>query len=172
MDVQKLFERYNRKYFGGKLPPDTVEISNKYATSRCCKANRTIYPNEKPEKMKVALLHEMAHAISQSGHGPGWRRQMARLQRLGAPIPKSEYQSYARRNMMDPLREYLEEIENAAIEVRDVPIHELVQRFCYDKGIISSEGVAETARERRFLRNALKVAKEARTLFEQSNHGA
>jgi hypothetical protein len=172
VDVQKLFERYNRKYFGGKLPPYTVEISNKYATSRCCKAKRTIYLNEKPEKMKVALLHEMAHTISRSGHGPGWRRQMARLQRLGAPIPKSEYQSYARRNKIDPCREYLEEIEGAAMDAPDLPIHELVQSFCYDKGFITIEGVAETASERRFLREALKVAKEARTLFEKKNHGA
>jgi hypothetical protein len=74
--------------------------------------------------------------------------------------------------MIDPRREYLEEIEVAAIEAHDLPIHELVQNFCYDKGFITIEGVAETARERRFLREALKVAKEARTLFEKNNHGA
>jgi hypothetical protein len=143
VDVQKLFEHYNRKYFGGKLPRYTIEISNKYATSRCSKAKRTIYLNEKPEKMKVALLHEMAHAISRSGHGPGWRRQMARLQSLGAPIPKSEYQSCARRNMIDPRREYLEEIEGSDIDAHDLLIHELAQNFCYDKGFITIEGVAE-----------------------------
>lgn len=75
---------------------------------------------------------------------------------------ETEYESYARRNRVDPRAEYLEEIEIAAMDTSELPIDKLVQSFCYYKGLITIDGVAETARDRRFLREALKVAKEAR----------
>lgn len=57
-------------------------------------------------------------------------------------FPRAEYESYAHRNKIDPRREYLEEIEGAAMDVPNQPIDELVQTFCYNKGFITIEGVA------------------------------
>jgi hypothetical protein len=36
--------------------------------------------------MVESLIHEMAHAATDGGHGDNWQVEMARPKRLGAPV--------------------------------------------------------------------------------------
>ncbi|MGO9590663.1 MAG: SprT-like domain-containing protein [Candidatus Acidiferrales bacterium] len=108
MNVQKLFERYNRRYFGGKLrgwTADEVHCSDLPAGRHreygsCCNETREIFIQiglSATEKRKT-LLHEMCHATACDGcHDESWQKEMSRIAELGARGMALEARSYAAR---------------------------------------------------------------------------
>ena len=113
MDLKKEYDRYNKLYFGNKLPHDmVVEWSSnvedgaagachphgvlKCDKMRCPKGCSASFIRITPLLSMLeavacsTLLHEMAHAKSLIGsrhlvfHGKTWQREMQRLVRAGA----------------------------------------------------------------------------------------
>jgi hypothetical protein len=91
--LKRQFLRYNNAFFGGALDPD-MRVT---WSSRLGKGVMGDYDSEqiriaaalKPfvAAWKLTLLHEMAHAATdteRAEHGPRWNREMRRLYRLGA----------------------------------------------------------------------------------------
>ena len=114
--LQQLFERFNRRYWRGRLPHYTVIVSDKYVGARCEKRDRIIYinPSIPPRSVPQFLLHEMAHAaVKGYAHGKLWRDEMERLIRLGAPL-KGELAEYSPEAVPQTLASILPEFFDAA----------------------------------------------------------
>jgi SprT-like family len=85
--LQELFHRYNRRYFGGKLPSYRIEVSDRWAGGRCEFRSRTIYLHPPDSTTRGVLLHEMCHAaVGRAGHGPRFLAKLRRLKLAGAPV--------------------------------------------------------------------------------------
>lgn len=91
--LKRAYLRYNRLYFGNLLPTDIDLKWQKFGGDSLygCWVEGYISINAKHKKLpkvwKMTLLHEMAHAATdteRSEHGPRWRKEMRRLARLGA----------------------------------------------------------------------------------------
>jgi hypothetical protein len=110
MNVQKLFDRYNKRFWKGKLrgwAVDEVHCSDTPADQRgeygsCDNETREIFIQiglSSAEKRKT-LLHEMCHAatgIPGESHGQSWQKEMFRIDGLGALGMMAEARSYARK---------------------------------------------------------------------------
>ena len=106
MNVQKLFERYNRRFFSGKLrgwAVDEVHCSDSPAGRHkeygsCSEETREIFIQiglSSAERRKT-LLHEMCHAVARDEcHDQPWQKEMFRIAELGARGMASEARSYA-----------------------------------------------------------------------------
>ena len=94
MTLDGLYARYNRLYFGGKLPKIGLKFGKVYPAG----LGETIF-NNGPEMIvldrsirkfgritRIVLLHEMAHASLPVDvlHGPKHQRALAKLFRQGA----------------------------------------------------------------------------------------
>ena len=86
------FCRYNRKYFGGKLPAAKVKFS-KLADGllgEMYHGENEIYVTKDlrkwPRSARFTLFHEMAHLKlgAAVNHGPSFEREMLRLAKAGA----------------------------------------------------------------------------------------
>ena len=108
MNLQKLFERYNRRFFGGKLrgwTADEVHCSDSPAGTHgeyglCCIEDReiSIQIGLSPAEKRKSLLHEMCHASAcDECHDESWQKEMLRIDKLGARGMASEARSYAAR---------------------------------------------------------------------------
>src|SRR6266576_2871566 len=111
MNVQKLFERYNRRYFEGRLrgwTVDEVHCSDLPAGSHgeygaCDNTAREIFIQIRlsPAEKRKTLLHEMCHAAApETGnecHGRVWQKEMLRIAELGAQGMASEALMYSAR---------------------------------------------------------------------------
>lgn len=96
--LQRLYQRYNRRYWNGKLPRYSVEIRKPEAQWRwvgfCDSKQRTILidisAHESDQAVRGSLLHEMAHAAvgekERIAHGYRFWGELERLLRLRAPI--------------------------------------------------------------------------------------
>jgi hypothetical protein len=109
-DGQKLFDQFNRRYFGSRLPRYEIITDGPYYGGRCEPWNHRIYVTVKKSRFVVTLLHEMAHAAvyPNENHGPVWQREMIRLRKLGAPIPELEYKQYENRRATKAQRVIIE----------------------------------------------------------------
>jgi SprT-like family protein len=113
MKLQKLFERYDRRFFGGQLrgwTVDEVHCSDSGAGhgeyGSCCNETREIFIQIglSPSEKRKTLLHEMCHAVaSDECHDEPWQREMLRIAELGARGMASEAQSYAARSNLKPI---------------------------------------------------------------------
>jgi len=94
--LQRLFDRYNRLYWEGRIPRFTVlarALRGGFLGS-CHSAKRRIDINVKAHAsdggIRETMLHEMAHAADRSrkgpSHGIGFWAQIEHLLRCGAPI--------------------------------------------------------------------------------------
>jgi hypothetical protein len=97
----RLFDRYNLKYFDGRLSGWTVGCTNADRTlcriepnvgGLCCLATKRISIDIEnwwtSWDLRMTMIHEMAHAASfdESHWGDGaWFAEMERLKRAGAP---------------------------------------------------------------------------------------
>ena len=98
--LRKLFRRYNRMYWDGKLSRfrvclgDHVSDESKYDSSGRCyhRLKKIEIDPRKTNDVQSTLLHEMAHAATgeRAGHGPKWEKEIVRLIGLGAPIHPGE----------------------------------------------------------------------------------
>jgi hypothetical protein len=112
---QKMFETFNKQYFAGRLPNYRIRAVFDvwyWETKRCgyppCYPpafgaagfidfkGRQIFirfpPHEAGFTMTEILLHEMAHTAAGGEHGEQWKREMARLKLLGAPVDEVDLQ--------------------------------------------------------------------------------
>jgi hypothetical protein len=93
--LNRLFKRYNRRYWGGKLP-DLRVVNRKLVAcvgeyvrkEQEILVDVSAHPNDR--EVRSTLLHEMAHAGNRSGswiaHGYGFWAQIENLLRQRAPI--------------------------------------------------------------------------------------
>lgn len=102
--ARRLFEKYNQKYFGGRLSSYRVLVTDRYGRGNhalCRTRQREIHLGTglSGVKLKQRLLHEMAHAATpraraRGGHGKPWQAVMLRLEKMGAPVQKGEAELY------------------------------------------------------------------------------
>lgn len=97
LDPQRLYDDYNRLYFGSKLPPVPVKWSRKHTEScrgKCVyQPQMVIYLNPSLKKWErtwaMTLLHEMVHVeqrhdVRAKDHGRKFQNRMKQLVRQGA----------------------------------------------------------------------------------------
>jgi hypothetical protein len=91
--LQRLFERYNRLYWRGRLVRHRVIVSaiegpaQGQWTPRKHLIQIDLDKHRSDREVRSTLLHEMAHAAARSqGHDVGFFAQVERLLRSGAPI--------------------------------------------------------------------------------------
>ncbi len=91
----KLFRRYNRRYWSGKLSAYSAvigrsEINGAECYGLCEHQQRKITINVALHKsdveIRATLLHEMAHAASERGHGNDFWSEIERLLWQRAPV--------------------------------------------------------------------------------------
>ena len=105
--AQQLFAKYNQRYWQSTLPHYTVLVIHPCAvlkrspddTGGCCHIEaRTIclHPELSRPQARQVLIHEMAHAATPTCwfHGAEWIEEMVRLEKLGAPVSRSEEIDY------------------------------------------------------------------------------
>jgi hypothetical protein len=94
--LRKKFGEFNAQYFNNRLPPYSIRVVPEiksdsidgHVYGRCKKKRRLIEIRQglRDEEAISTLLHEMAHAGTNDGHGPKWWREMIRLREAGAPL--------------------------------------------------------------------------------------
>jgi len=91
--LERLFHRYDRLYFGGRLSNFSVlicDLREKNAVGRCERSKHKIYidvdEHRKDREIRSTLLHEMCHAASTHGHGHEFFAQIENLLSRKAPI--------------------------------------------------------------------------------------
>ena len=167
MNAQTLFERYNRRYWRGRLPHYTVLVTDKYTGGRCERGRKVIYINPgTPMGVPRTLLHEMAHAATKGGHGKKWQDEMRRLVRLGAPL-KRELDGYTSKKAIN-LAQILGQFYDAGCEAGDgVTWREVRIRLGYEWGYVDSKGRAPDRTCARILQKARREWLRGRALRER-----
>ena len=95
---QRLFDKYNVRFFGGRLPKYRVLRSDRFIAGEhglCRKKQREIHLGTalKGARLREVLLHEMAHAAVGGSHGKKWLAEMLRLAKMGAPT-RNDWEVY------------------------------------------------------------------------------
>jgi len=93
--LQRAYEDFNDRYFGGKLPRYRVEVVDRVSSAReSGEVNRRAklirIQRNLLNVMRETLIHEMAHVRTNDFHGPRWKAEVQRLLQLGAPISPDE----------------------------------------------------------------------------------
>jgi len=154
--LRRLFDRYDQKYFFGKLSHYRIVIASleDHLIGRCEFAKRTIIidvnKHHSDRELRGTVLHEMAHAAALiPGHGIQFFAQVERLLRDGAPITVTDGCHGAVRIMANlvPVRfpllkrkvdrlearrakPFVELIKAKRVPVHDVTEEEILERFC------------------------------------------
>jgi hypothetical protein len=103
--LQKLFDRYNRRFWNGKLSGWTaVEVHlceasgfhGEYGATDMEYRHIHIQIGLSPAEKRKTLLHEMCHAATPEDeiHGPSWQTEMLRIAKLGALGMAAEVRRY------------------------------------------------------------------------------
>ncbi len=154
--LEQIFDRYNRRYWRGRLPSYQIIVSEKHWGSCCDRKSRQIYMHPvlferfDQNAIRRTLLHEMAHAATQGVHGEAWQREMKRLHRRGAPVapddldPELVDSQLQKRAMLDAFEEY-------GWESPDIPWGGLLNRLAYPMGLVTNDGKPVSKRAARFL---------------------
>ena len=121
---QDLFDKYNAKYFRGRLPRYRVRFVD-FSLGRlgwrgeCFPERRLIWIRKQLPKgtnVDEVLLHEMCHIRGGTGHGPGFQRNLRRLAAQGVEWAAKEAAECERgptwNQQMRELRQRLDEIAN------------------------------------------------------------
>jgi len=94
--LRALFKQFNEEYWGGRLPAHSIRVVVRMTSlgewGRWLKKRRLIEIQRglSGEDMISTLLHEMAHAATNGGHGMTWKRDMIRLRLAGAPLANTD----------------------------------------------------------------------------------
>ena len=163
--LQRLFVRYNKRFWKGKLPQYSVVATTQYNGGLCKKRERTIliniYTQECDRRVRSTLLHEMAHAACPSGadHGKVWLKEMERLKERGAPIPKDELSYKDPKRVIRP-RAIIGRFEDAAAE--GVPWKKALLWLGWEHGWIDAKGNPVSEGYKRLIEDAKKAFRRAR----------
>lgn len=90
--LRALFQRFNEQFFSGRLPAYTIHVVARMTSigesGRWNKKRRLIEIQRglSDDEATSILLHEMAHAATNGGHGMPWKKEMIRLRETGAPL--------------------------------------------------------------------------------------
>lgn len=158
--LQRLFVRYNKRFWKGKLPQYSVVATTQYKGGLCKKRERTIliniYTQECDRRVRSTLLHEMAHAAcpSGAGHGKVWLKEMERLKERGAPILKDEFSYKDPKRVIGP-RAIIGSFEDAAWQ--GVPWKQALSYLGRDFGLIDSNGHPIAKSHKRIIEDAKKA---------------
>ena len=95
--LRKLFQEFNRRYFGDRLLPYSIRVgrSTWLGESGSCDPKKKlikIASGQPDERAVSTLLHEMAHAATNGNHGMRWKKEMMRLRQAGAPLAEPDNQ--------------------------------------------------------------------------------
>ena len=94
--LRTLFKQFNEEYWGGRLPAYSIRIVARMTSlgewGRWLKKRRLIQilRGLSDEDMISTLLHEMAHAATNGGHGMPWKKDMIRLRSARAPLANTD----------------------------------------------------------------------------------
>jgi hypothetical protein len=146
-ECQKLFQTYNLQFFSGRLPAYRIIRSNRYvkgANAMCRKKQREIHLGAELQgiTLKKCLLHEMAHAATNVGHGKLWLTEMHRLAEMGAPT-REELNDYKDPAKRVGTREIAAEVYDAGFET-DLPWRDVRSRFGREYNLIDDRGRSES----------------------------
>jgi SprT-like family len=163
MRAEVLFDCYNREYFSGRLPAYRIDRSGKYIGGRCDRGRRLIFlpPESDIDDISELLMHEMCHAASNGAHGPAWLSEMRRVRALGAPVRAQEISMYANKQVISRSG-MIDRVARAALNYPNAPVEQLVLEVSFDYGVVTSEGKAESAWARTFVKDALRAARRGR----------
>src|SRR5271165_3590458 len=164
VNAQALFDRYNRRFWQDRLPHYTVLVTDKYTGGRCDERRRVIYIHpSSPMGLSRTLLHEMAHAATNGGHGKRWQDEIRRLLWLGAPL-KEELDQYSPKKAVH-LAQILGEFHDAGCEADDsVTWRQVRLRLGYEWGFVDSKGLSPNKSGARILRKARREWLRGRAL--------
>lgn len=91
--LQRLFERYNKRYWNAKLRSHSIRIeklAGQEAYGQYRRKGRQILIDidaiESDREIRSVFIHEMVHAATSSKHDPEFWGETERLLRQGAPI--------------------------------------------------------------------------------------
>jgi hypothetical protein len=183
MNLQRLFNRLNQKYWNGRLPLYKVIISDKYGSHGLCqRKTRTIWIQDGLKRsLPKFLLHEMCH-IRHLDHGKLWQMEMLRIAKLGAPT-KGEALIYRSANKTFSKDFIIAEAEDHGFELPTMPWKEYRQQIGYKYGQIDKSGKAESKGARDLLRKVrqaflkgqrqkeqIKAARLAQSLKSKAEH--
>jgi hypothetical protein len=91
--LRAYFTQFNEQYFGNQLPTYSIRVVRGMSYSGFCFKRKRLIKikwGQSPEETIGVLLHEMAHAATNIGHGNLWKRKMIRLREAGAPVSADE----------------------------------------------------------------------------------
>ena len=91
--LRELFKKFNEQYFGNHLSAYSIRVIHGTAYSGFCNKKRRLIKiqwGQSPDETIGTLLHEMAHAATNDGHGKKWMNEMIRLREAGAPVASAE----------------------------------------------------------------------------------
>lgn len=91
--LRELFKKFNEQYFGDHLPAYSIRVVRGMSYSGFCNKKKRqikIRADQSVEETIGTLLHEMAHAATNDGHGDNWKNEMIRLREAGAPVASAE----------------------------------------------------------------------------------
>jgi len=158
---QELFEAYNQRFFGGRLPTYRIVLSDRFVAGPkglCRKKEREIHLGTglRGTDLPRLLLHEMAHAafVARAGHGKQWLAEMLRLAEMGAPT-REDWEIYQDRARTMGLREIAAEVYDAGVET-DWPWRDM--RLCLGRryGLTDYRGQSESKSAANTLRRLRK----------------
>jgi hypothetical protein len=156
MNIQKLFDRYNAQYFGGRLSGYTVIVSDRFGGQGLCRRKQGeihIRPDLVGLTRRRILIHEMAHASAKDrNHGPIWIKEMKRLHKLGAPTAR-DIKEYSDPNGTESTADLINTAEDHGMEIGDPSFwrnYKLSE--CYSYGLCDTHGRAESARAAKLIR--------------------
>ena len=146
-ELQKLFDRYNRKYWRAQLPRYTVVISTRWHGGYCAKRLRVVFihPDIAADgrRAKRTLLHEMSHAAAPSGHGKLWKAEMRRLKRQGAPILETDITEYESSENVPTRSDILQGFYDAGLELPNETWAGIRRNLGYQHGLVDDHSRAE-----------------------------
>ncbi len=159
--LTRLFERYNKRFWSGKLPTYRVVVTTSRTGGLCDRRKRQILMNvesfRSDSEIRRMLLHEMAHIIA-LGHGKLFQRELERLIRAGAMTLHTELKAYR-----DPLRitsrVIIAEFEDAASEVS---WRQALRKIGWENGLIDATGRLTSKWAEGFIEKAKKIFHRAR----------
>ncbi len=160
--LERLFARYNFRYWEGKLPSYSVRVDSTYKGCYCEKRTRTITMNVESlrsyREIRGVLLHEMAHAaVRVVGHGAIWQAEMERLKAAGAPTCAVDYVPGARLPSAFLVRQFADAAQEPGARWRTV-----LRQLGYEYGHTDSRGRPRDAHAARFITRAHEAYKRAR----------
>ncbi len=117
VNLDRLFDELNQKYFSGNLRKRRVRRADwKVAPQSGLCTPRAIYLRRglSSELVLATLLHEMCHIGTGGGHGSRFLAVLTRLKALGAPLGAPDLAPPS--HWINPHRDLPDTIDNIAIE--------------------------------------------------------